>query len=237
MSLKKEIEIDYMKRRTKINLPKNYSEFVKLCKETFYLSKDRSELMSLVYYDNEGYENIIDEDEYDKEDCRKAEYWKLIIEEEEEEENAEDIDTSKSKEQLMKTKNEIIEKSKKYKEELYQKFSKKAQEGIKARTEQHKKTTQKLQDEYKNCLEELKIIINTQYNENIEQISNNVIDMYKKNVDLMNIGIIDNLKEPLKEFTNICQKKLEEVKLNEIKDSINKMQDCIAKCITNFNND
>ena len=234
MSSKEEIEIDYMKRRTKINLPKNYSEFVKLCKETFYLSKDRSELMSLVFYDNEGFENIIDEDEYDKEDCRKAEYWKLIIEEEEEE-NAEDIDTSKSKEKLMKTKNQIIEKSKKYKEELYQKFSIKAQEGIKARNEQHKKNVQKLQDEYKNCLEELKKIIKTQYKENIEQISNNVIDMYNKNVDSMNMGIIDNLKESLKAFTNICQKKLEEVKLNEIKESINKMQDCIKICITNFN--
>lgn len=233
MSLKKEIEIDYMKRRTKINLPKNYSEFIKLCKETFYLSKDRSELMSLVYYDNEGYENIIDEDEYDKEDCRKAEYWKLIIDEEEEEENVEDINTSKSKEQLMKTKNEIIEKSKKYKEELYQKFSKKAQEEIKARNERHKTKTQKLQDEYKNCLEELKI----HYKEKIEQISKNVIDMYKENVDSMNIEIIDNIKEPLKTFSNICQKKLEEVKINEIKDSINKMQDCITNCITNFNND
>lgn len=234
MSLKKEIEIDYMKRRTKINLPKNYSEFIKLCKETFYLSKDRSELMSLVYYDNEGYENIIDEDEYDKDDCRKAEYWKLIIEEEEEEENVEDINTSKSKEKLMKTKNEIIEKSKKYKEELYLKFSKKAQEGIKARNERHKTNKQKLQDEYKNCLEEVKKIINTQ---KIEQISKNVIDMYKENVDSMNIEIIDNIKDPLKTFTNICQKKLEEVKLNEIKDSINKMQDCITNCITNFNKD
>ena len=235
MSLKDEIEIDYMKRKTKVNLPKKYSEFLELCKKTFYISEERSGLMSFVYFDNEGYENLIDEDEYNKEESRKVECWKLIIDEDEEEEGEKDINSSISKEELIKTKNEIIEKAKSYKEKLYQQSMKIVESKIKERNKQHKENIKKIQDEYKNGLEEIKKLIGISNDKSkLEDISNNVLEVYKNSVDSMNEGMHLGLKDSLNSFKANYEKKLDEIKINEIVNLLDKMQKCITNCMNSL---
>jgi len=81
MILKSEIEIEYFDRKTKVSLPKEYSDFIKLCKETFYLSESRSKDMSIIYYDDEEDEIPIDEDEYNNKNARNSSFWILKLNE------------------------------------------------------------------------------------------------------------------------------------------------------------
>ena len=234
MSLKKEMEIDYLNRRTKIKLPQRYSDFLELCKQTFYISESRSELMSFMYYDDKDEEDkIIEEDEYNNEDTRKAKFWKLIIDENEDE--PEQIDVSSLEKKLIKTKKDIIEKAKASKKELYEYCSKIFEKEIKKRNENHKKNIESIQNEYINGLNEIKDDIGKQIKSNLEEMPTKVTEIYEKNIDVLNAGIKENLESQLNEFTQKCQKELNEINVKEIEDSIEKMKKNMNNCIYKLN--
>ena len=65
------MEIEFLNQKIKLSLPKKYSEFIELCKQTFYISEERSKNLSFSYIEN-GEETAMEEDDYANRDSLKA---------------------------------------------------------------------------------------------------------------------------------------------------------------------
>ena len=236
MKLKNEIEIDYCNRKTKVNLPEKYSDFLQLCKDTFYISDEKSKTMYFIYYDKESEENQIDQDEYSKECCRNADFWKLKFDDDEEEDENDDNNNIQSvKEELISQNKEIIEKTNQFKKELYENSLKKLKDEIKKKNEKYKKDVQEIKEAYINSLTELKKLCEENKKKSLEKISEKIIEIYKENVDSTNEGIKDSLKKYSKDSVVICQEIKNKLKIEEIKEAIEKMKEGVKKCEMSFN--
>ena len=229
MSLKNEIEIDYLNRKTKVSLPEDFSDFCKLCKKTFFISDSRSNNMSFIYFDEEKNENTIEEEEYQNENVRKADYWKLIIDD-----NMNNQDEINN--QLIMKKNVYLNSVKNFKVNLLKQYNEKLEEEIKKRNEEHKKNIEKIKENYKDFLEaykdEIKKTIKKNINDNLEKIK----DLYNGKIELTNKALQEDLKSKIDKFGKECEEELNKVKIEEIGDMIEEMKENVQTCMNEFNN-
>lgn len=232
MADKREMEIDYLNRKTKVTLPEKYSDFLELCKQTFYISESRSQNMFFYYYEEEV-EIPIDEEEYKNPDSRKSECWKLVIEEEED--DIVGIDLNQLENELKLKKNQIINQTKKFKEDLFKNLAEKVKEEIIKRNEKHQEKIQKVKDEYINNLVEFRKQLNKQNEEFLNKISDTLLDVYQKNMLLIDEAVKDNIKGQMKTLGDNCKKDLEDLDLNDIGKVNFEIKKNIQTCIDKFN--
>ena len=225
------MEIDYLNRKTKVTLPREYDDFLELLKETFYISDTRMQNLSITYLDDDNEEITIDEDEYTNEDSRKAKFWKLIIEEGEDT----DIDITSIKKQLNSKKQKLIEQVKLYKDNLYEECNKIIEDGIKKRNEVQQENINKIKNEYLKELEKIKKDFNSQINSNLDLFSKNIKNVYKNKLDLIEQTVKENLETSKKELEKHINKDLDDINLKEIDKEIDNMKENIDNCIQTFN--
>ena len=228
---KKNMEIDYLNKKTKVTLPEKYDDFLVLLKKTFFISDIRMQNLSISYLDEDNEEIAIDEDEYSDEDSRKAKFWKLNIEEVEDS----DIDISSLKKQLNSKKQKLIEQINLYKEKLYKEYNKIIEEGINKRNEKQKENINKIKEDYLKNLEKVKEGFNSQIQTNLDLFSKKMLSVYKEKLDLIEQGVKENLRSEKKILENNIKKELDDINLKEIDDEIENMKDNIEKCKKTFN--
>jgi len=229
----KEIEIDYLNKKTKILLPEKYSDFIESCKKTFFISESRSQLMEFSYEDEGGESYSIDEDEYNNRDSIKAKYWILKINEDEEEEEK---DNNKNiKEQILRMKKDIIKEVRRKKEKIFEEYNKKLKEKIKIRNEELQKNINKIKEEYINNLKQFKQELKEQNKKSIDEISDKLIKLYENNLSNIGQSLKSELKSEVKDTGKICQSELEEICSKDIEEEINNMNSNIKECKDYFN--
>lgn len=227
MSLNNEIEIDYLNRKTKVSLPENYSDFCKLCKETFYISDSRSQNMNFIYFDEENFENTIEEEEYKDENIRKVKCWKLIIDE--------NMNQDEIKNQLIMKKKDYLNSLKNFKAELLKQYNDKLESEIKKRNEEHKNNIEIIKKNYKDILTIYKDDIRKTIKENIDNNLTKIIKLYKETIELTNKTLQEDLNSKINKFGQECEEELNKVKIDEIEEMIEEMKDNVQACMSEFN--
>lgn len=235
MAEKKEIEIDYLNRKTKVNLPEKYSDFIELCKQTFYISKSRSENMLFYYYEDED-KIPIEEEEYKNPDVRKCNSWELVILEEED--NMDGVDQNQLKNELDLKKDQILSQIKKFKENLYKESAEKLKKEIIKRNEKQQKIIQEIKDEYINNLSKFREEIKEQNKDFIGNISKTLLDSYQQNMLLIDKCVKENIKSQMNQLGDYCKKDLDEIEKSEL-GQISKVNEEIKNnlktCLEKFN--
>lgn len=229
MSSPNEIEIDYFNKRTKLSLPKNYSDFLELCKETFFISEERSKLMSFMYNDEDGGENFLDKEEYESPESRKAKVWKLIIEEED---DSLSVDMDK---QLKDAKKYFLDEAEKFKNAKFKECTEKIQNEIKKRNEEHKKHIEIIKEKFKENLKKIKSDLKIQIQKRLETISDHILTIYKESMEEMDKGVKDNLDEYFREIQKFIEAKMSEVKIEEIENELKTMMINSVQYLNSFN--
>ena len=230
MSLKNEIEIDYLDRKTKVSLPKEYADFIKLCKETFYLSESRSKDMSIIYIDEDDDEVPIDEDEYNNEKARKASFWTLNLNEDEE-----DLDDIKHiKNELTLKKNDLLNKAKIFKAQLLKKCNGIIESEVKKRNDLHKENIKKIKKAYEDNLNGFKQEINDIIKESLQTITQNVMSIYNDNIDIIDNEIKESLKGNISTLQNECEEEFNKIKVDEIGEQMDNIKNNVKQCQSDF---
>ena len=231
MSSKKEITIDYLDRKTKVLLPEKYSDFIKLCKETFYISESRSENMCLKYIDEEGDENDLDENEYTNDNVRNCSCWKLILNDN----DSEPDEVNDTKEELITLKQKILKKAKDYKSKKLKEFNEKIEKEIQKRNDAHKKNIEALNNVYKTKIINFKEEINEMIKKSLKDISEKIMNSYNTNMELADNEIKKNLKDLIKNVGNECENELNKVNVGDIGEEIEVMKQSVGNCMNEFN--
>ena len=231
MSSKKEITIDYLDRKTKVLLPEKYSDFIKLCKETFYISESRSENMCLKYIDEEGDENDLDENEYTNDNVRNCSCWKLILNDN----DSEPDEVNDTKEELITLKQKILKKAKDYKSKKLKEFNEKIEKEIQKRNDAHKKNIEALNNVYKTKIKDFKEEINEMIKKSLKDISEKIMNSYNTNMELTDNEIKKNLKDLIKNVGNECENELNKVNVGDIGEEIEVMKQSVGNCMNEFN--
>lgn len=229
MSSSNEIEIDYFNKRTKLCLPKNYSDFIKLCKETFYITEERSNLMSFMYYDEDGGENFIDKEEYESPESRKAKVWKLIIEDEDEPMSVD------MEQQLKDAKKYFLDEAEKFKNAKFKECSEKIKKEIKKRNDEHKKHVEIIKEKFKQNLNKIKSDLKNQIEQRLKEISDTILIIYKESIENMDKGVKDNLNQYFKDSKKFIDEKLNEFKMEDFEQELKTMMTNSVQYLNSFN--
>ena len=235
MSSKEQIEIDYLERKTKVPLPPKYSEFIKTCKETFYLSDLRLNLMSIKYINEKGKELNIDQKNYKNEDTLKAKYWKLVFDDDDDEDDNDEGDKNalKSiKNDMINTKNSLIMEIKNFKKKLYEEYVNKAKVEIKKKNEEFKKIYTELKLKYDKDIEELEKLKNDTFSKN----TLNLINFFKESIESGNQSEKDELSKQLNDFKEELGNEFNDVKIDEIKEEVKEMGGNVMEFMNKINN-
>lgn len=230
MSSKKEITIDYLDRKTKVLLPEKYSDFIELCKKTFYISDSRSEYMCLKYIDEEGDENDLEENDYENEKVRNNPCWKLIINDN----DSEPDEVNNTKEELISIKKKILKKAKDYKLKKLKEYNEIIEKEIQKRNDAHKKNIKELKDKYKSEINDWKTEINSIIKKSLEDISQKIMNSYNTNIELVDNEIKNNLKELIKNAGDECEEELNKVNVEDIGEAIDVMKESVGNCMNEF---
>ena len=223
-----EMEIEFLGQRRKLSLPKLYSEFIEECKKTFYLSEERSRNLSFTYVKN-GKEENFDEDEYDDDDPRHADYWKLSTNEDEEETGDAEI-ISLARDELANKKRDLLSEAKKFKENLFTQYNQIVAEKIKEKNKQHQENIRKIKENYEKHLKELEDEMNEQIREVKKKLSEKILSKYKNSLKTIDNGVKEQLIPRIKELNNECKKELNAINLNEIDNEMNILGQSLSKC-------
>ena len=230
MSNKKEITIDYLKRKTKILLPEKYSDFIEECKKTFFISNSRSENMYFKYIDEEGDENDLEEDDYKNEKVQNLPYWKLIVNDN----DSETDEANNTKDELITIKNKILKKAKGYKSKKLKESNELIEKEMKKRNDEHKKNIEKMKNEYKTKIEEFKNDINSLIIKSLDDISQKLLDTYNKNIEATNNEIKNNFKASIETIGKQFEEDLSKVNMDDIGDKIETMKESVKGCMSDF---
>ena len=229
MSSKKEITIDYLDRKTKVLLPEKYSDFIKLCKETFYISESRSQYMCLKYDDEDGDEIDLEEEDYENEKVRKCSNWKLILND-----NDNETDDTNLKDELIRIKNKILKQVKDFKSTKIKESNEQIEKEIKKRNEVHKQNIEKIKNEYKTKIEEFKTEIKEMIKNSLDDVSKSIKETYKKNIEIVDNEIKKDLKTLVINVENECKQKLNDINMEDIGEHIETMEENVSGCQKDF---
>ena len=108
---KKEIIVKYL-GETPVEVPSSYEDFIKLIVSTFFITDKMKQSMSIIYFDDENYENILYPDNYSD---AIEEAKEFVIQFQEEESQSKPVVNSSNVEKLQ---NKVIEKMKSVEDDI-----------------------------------------------------------------------------------------------------------------------
>lgn len=229
-SKKDEMEVEFLNQKIKLSLPKKYSEFIELCKQTFYISDERSKNLSFSYIEN-GEETAMEEDDYANRDSLKAEYWVLSTNEDEEGDGEDKDMISLAKEELKNKKRDLLNEAKKFKKDLYDNYSKIIAEKIKEKNKVHEENIKKIKEDFLTHLKEIENEMNESLNKVItETLPEKVMNKYEESIKKINNGVKEQLLPKIDDLKLECNKELTQINTNDINQGMNYLRSSISNC-------
>ena len=229
-SKKDEMEVEFLNQKIKLSLPKQYSEFVELCKQTFYISDERSKNLSFSYIEN-GEDTPMEEDEYANSDSLKADYWVLSTNEDEEGDGEDKDMVSLAKDELKNKKKELLNEAKKFKKDLYDNYSKIIAEKIKEKNKVHEENIKKIKEDFVKHLKEIENEMNESLNKIIkETLPKKVMNKYEESIKTINNGVKELLIPKINELNLELKKELTQINTNDINQGMNLLRSSIQNC-------
>ena len=209
---KKQINIKYLGRDTPVEVPSTYEDFMKLIVSTFFITDKMKQSMSIIYFDEEDYENILDPDNY-SDAIDEAKYF--VIQFKEEESPSKPVVNSSNVEKLQ---NKVLEKMKsveddinEYKQKLVESCKKAVEKKLEEVDKQHQEEIKQLMDFYEKKLNNIK-------NRASEETQNIVNEIQNKSTVSMNEHLDQYKRDIEKEMENLIKEKMKylETKASEI---------------------
>ena len=218
----KEITLSHNGYEIKLNITNDYNESIEAIKKKLYFQNEDMEKYSLYYYDDEGDEVDVDEDQF--EDAYGSSKWGLRKQEVEEPTPQVNISEIKDKIQdnAQKDINAIINKIKK---DLMNKFTKISNEKISANNLKYEEKIKKLEKIIKSLKEKNKQIVETMkksHEESVNSILNTVSEFAQNemvnHMSILNTNFTKDLNNGIQICNNQTQKTIEEIKskINEV---------------------
>jgi hypothetical protein len=212
-----EIEIEYMKRKTKISLPENYEDFRNLIKKTFFITDKRLETMFVQYNDEDNDVITLDSGNYSA-DARKAKI--LFLKEEEPSEPKGNINLDELKNQKIDLENKIEN----YKKQYIEHCSKVIEEGIKKRIEDHKENKLKIKKKYLSYLNSFKEKMKTEIGKLIKELKEVILKTYDDNLKVVEDNKKEAIKKSIDEFKTNFSESFDKNNQEEISKQIEDLQ-------------
>jgi hypothetical protein len=187
---KKEIIIKYL-GETPVEVPSSYEDFIKLIVSTFFITDKMKQSMSIIYFDDENYENILYPDNYSD---AIEEAKEFVIQFQEEESQSKPVVNSSNVEKLQ---NKVIEKMKsveddinEYKQKLVESCKKAVEKKLEEVDKQHQEEIKQLIDFYEKKLNNIKNRVNEETQTIVNDIQNKStssmteqLDQYKRDIE------------------------------------------------------
>ena len=220
-SEEKEITLFHNGYEIKLKIKKDYEETKNQIKKAIYFQDKDLEKFELFYFDEDGDENNIDEDEF--ESAFKAEKWALRGQDDDIDKKADLSEiNSKIKSEVNKTQKEINEKVKKIKEELISKFTKIVNNKISENTKKYEekiknleKIIKSLKNKNKEIIEEIEKENENSLKTHLQQLVNYAESKIQEQMEQYNNEFVDALDSNITQSTM----KIKEVN-NEVKNKI-----------------
>lgn len=187
---KKEIIVKYL-GETPVEVPSSYEDFIKLIVSTFFITDKMKQSMSIIYFDDENYENILYPDNYSD---AIEEAKEFVIQFQEEESQSKPVVNSSNVEKLQ---NKVIEKMKsveddinEYKQKLVESCKKAVEKKLEEVDKQHQEEIKQLIDFYEKKLNNIKNRVNEETQTIVNDIQNKStssmteqLDQYKRDIE------------------------------------------------------
>ena len=187
---KKEIIVKYL-GETPVEVPSSYEDFIKLIVSTFFITDKMKQSMSIIYFDDENYENILYPDNYSD---AIEEAKEFVIQFQEEESQSKPVVNSSNVETLQ---NKVIEKMKsveddinEYKQKLVESCKKAVEKKLEEVDKQHQEEIKQLIDFYEKKLNNIKNRVNEETQTIVNDIQNKSttsmteqLDQYKRDIE------------------------------------------------------
>ena len=199
---KKEIIVKYL-GETPVEVPSSYEDFIKLIVSTFFITDKMKQSMSIIYFDDENYENILYPDNYSD---AIEEAKEFVIQFQEEESQSKPVVNSSNVEKLQ---NKVIEKMKsveddinEYKQKLVESCKKAVEKKLEEVDKKHQEEIKQLIDFYEKKLNNIKNRVNEETQTIVNDIQNKSttsmteqLDQYKRDIEKeMEILIKEKIK-------------------------------------------
>jgi hypothetical protein len=187
---KKEIIVKYL-GETPVEVPSSYEDFIKLIVSTFFITDKMKQSMSIIYFDDENYENILYPDNYSD---AIEEAKEFVIQFQEEESQSKPVVNSSNVEKLQ---NKVIEKMKsveddinEYKQKLVESCKKAVEKKLEEVDKKHQEEIKQLIDFYEKKLNNIKNRVNEETQTIVNDIQNKSttsmteqLDQYKRDIE------------------------------------------------------
>ena len=213
-----EKEILYNNQKTILSIPQSFQEFKELCIQTFYISKQRSENMVFKYYDEDKDVIIINSESFGKDDCKKAKFWILSIDD-----NTEDLE--KIKKECLSRKSKMLKEANLYKQKLLEECKPIIESKINEKNKQHQDDLKMAKENYVNSLKEFKSLIDQNTKNVLAKISEKLMSKYLENVKKVDEGVKSQLNEKIDELIEYSKKSFDDTDMRKIGIIINQFKE------------
>jgi len=189
------IKLFYNNKSIDLVLPKKYKDFLKLLENTFYLTPELLEKATISYFDSEGYENMIDDEEgYNDSLNEHTGKWEMKIDFFSTPNNTDnDLDNKSNKDNNKVINQKIIGKNeiKNIEKKIAKKYSKIIENKLKQKDSEHQEEISKMTSDFKNTMNSVIQINEENYNNLSQYYNGKMKEYFQKYNDL----VIENLNK------------------------------------------
>lgn len=189
------IKLFYNNKSIDLVLPKKYKDFLKLLENTFYLTPELLEKATISYFDSEGYENMIDDEEgYNDSLNEHTGKWEMKIDFFSTPNNPDnDLDNKPNKDNNKVINQKIIGKNeiKNIEKKIAKKYSKIIENKLKQKESEHQEEISKITSDFKNTMNSVIQINEENYNNLSQYYNGKMKEYFQKYNDL----VIENLNK------------------------------------------
>lgn len=213
---RREIIVKYL-GETPVEVPSTYEDFIKLIVSTFFITDKMKQSMSIIYFDDENYENILDPDNYSD---AIEEAKEFVIQFQEEESPSKPVVNSSNVDKLQ---NKVIEKMKsveddinEYKQKLVESCKKAVEKRLEEVDKQHQEEIKKLIDFYEKKLNNIKNRVNEGTQKLVNDIQNKSTTSMAEQLDQYKRDIETEMENLIKEKIKYMENKAGEIDFSEL---------------------
>lgn len=209
------VEVTYLNWTEKLKKCSTYNEFKSKLIEHFYLLESEAKKMIINYYDEDGDENCIaNDDDYKSSLACPSPQYLLIVEDEENKKVEGNLKESSDK--VLTQRDKILDQINDYKKNLIQLCSNIIQKKLKEKDEQLEKEINDLEKYYEESLDKFKDKIKNDTENVLEKIKETFEKLLKEKINEYDTTIKENLNEEIEKISKKCIEEIDQVKLDDM---------------------
>ena len=188
------INLKYNGKKVTLELPEKYEDFLKLIEDKFFLSKELMKYISINYFDEENYSNLVDDEEsYEISLLEHKGEWEMIIDLQKlkDDDNSNNNKINENSKISPKIKNFDKNDVKKLEEKISKKYASIFKKKMDEKKIEYKNQMSKLENDFKNTMN----TVLQKNEESYEQLSQYYNDKMKEYFQKYNDIVIENLNK------------------------------------------